>query len=67
VNYKSPIGPGNLGRDNLNFTNAIAQDEMDRLIVRDDDDFDNQKSMEIINENIQKIKSPANRTALNSG
>jgi hypothetical protein len=44
VNYKSPIG------NSIKYS-EVAQDEMGRVLLRDDDDFENQKSIQITNEN----------------
>jgi hypothetical protein len=40
---------------------------MNRLITKDDDDFDNQRSIHLTNENKQIIRSPINGAVLSIG
>lgn len=61
VNYKSPAG-------REMYSDAIQQDEMNKIAVRDDDDFEVQNSVHIINENLHKgFRSPAGGTVMSFG
>lgn len=51
VNYKSPAG-------RAVYSDGIGQEEVNKLVVRDDDDFDNQQSICITNENKLRMMSP---------
>lgn len=53
VNYKSPLGRGT-------YSDAIGQEEINRLNVRDEDDFETQRSIQITNENKHRMRSPNN-------
>lgn len=44
VNYKSPVG-------RPDYSDSIGQEEINRLALRDEDDFETQKSIHITNEN----------------
>ena len=54
VNYKSPVG-------RATYSDAIGQEEINRVATRDEDDFETQKSIHITNENKQRMRSPGNQ------
>jgi hypothetical protein len=54
VNYKSPVG-------RPDYSDSIGQEEINRLALRDEDDFETQKSIHITNENKLRMRSPGNQ------